>query len=150
MHLVLLGQLPKDGCPVVFLCVENQDRLKPADARKFFFKYLGKLNTSLIDTSISFAVNFNYQVYFLAPFTTVGWCACHEKPNPPSFSTPTFYSELGVEVNSATVTVIPEIPEHFFYLMQWLRIGGTNHLIFFERGANAYLVQGKMAVAAGF
>ena len=34
--------------------------------------------------------------------------------------------------------------------MQWLRIGGTNHLIFFDRGANAHLVQGKMAVAAGF
>ena len=34
--------------------------------------------------------------------------------------------------------------------MQWLRIGGNNHLIFFDRGANAHLVQGKMAVAAGF
>ena len=34
--------------------------------------------------------------------------------------------------------------------MQWLRIRGTNHLIFFDRGANAHLVQGKMAVAAGF
>ena len=31
--------------------------------------------------------------------------------------------------------------------MQWLRISGTNHLIFFDRGA--HLVQGKMAVAAG-
>ena len=34
--------------------------------------------------------------------------------------------------------------------MQWLRIGGTNHLIFFDKGANAHLVQGKMAVAIGF
>ena len=34
--------------------------------------------------------------------------------------------------------------------MQWLRIGGSNHLIFFDRGANAHLVQGKMAVAARF
>ena len=34
--------------------------------------------------------------------------------------------------------------------MQRLRIGGTNHLIFFKRGANAHLVQGKMGVAAGF
>ena len=33
--------------------------------------------------------------------------------------------------------------------MQWLRIGETNQLIFFDRGANAHLVQGKMAVAAG-
>ena len=34
--------------------------------------------------------------------------------------------------------------------MQWLRIGGNKHLIFFDREANAHLVQGKMAVAAGF
>ena len=48
------------------------------------------------------------------------------------------------------MTVIPEIPEHLFYLMQWLRISGTNQLIFFYRGANTNLVQGKMAVAPGF
>ena len=71
-------------------------------------------------------------------------------PIPASTSTPMFDSELGIEVDTATVTIIPEIPEHSFYLMQWLRIGGTNHLIFFDRGANAHLVQGKMAVAAGF
>ena len=48
------------------------------------------------------------------------------------------------------MTVIPEIQEHSFYLMQWVRIGGANHLNIFDRGANAQLVQGKMAVAAGF
>ena len=48
------------------------------------------------------------------------------------------------------VTVIPEISEYSFYLMHWLRIGGTNHLIFCDRGANAHFVQGKMAAAAGF
>ena len=69
---------------------------------------------------------------------------------PPSTSTHAFDSELGIEIETEKITVIPEIPEHSFYLMQWLRIGGTNHLIFFDRGANAHLVQGKMAVAAGF
>ena len=63
---------------------------------------------------------------------------------------PYFDSELGIEVDTATVTVIPEVPKHSFYLLQWLRIGGNNHLIFFDRGANAHLVQGKMAVAAGY
>ena len=64
----------------------GQDRPKPADTWKFFEKYLGNLNISIIDTSISFAVNFNYQVYSIC-----------EKPNPPSTSTPTFDSELGVK-----------------------------------------------------
>ena len=58
--------------------------------------------------------------------------------------------ELGVEIDTATVRVIPEVPEHSFYLMQWLRIGGSNQLIFFDRGANPHLVQGKMAGADGF
>ena len=89
-------------------------------------------------------------MYSLAPCTIIGGCLCCEKPNPPSSSTPTFDSELEVEIGTAMVTVIPEIPEHSFYLMQRLRIGGTNHLIFFDRVANAHLVQAKMAVAAGF
>ena len=102
-------------------------------------KYLGKVNTAIADTNLSFAVNFNYQVFSVC-----------NSPIPPSTSTPKFDSELGIEIDTATITVIPEITEHSFYLMQWLRIGGTNPLIFFDRGANAYLVQGKMAVAAGF
>ena len=44
---------------------------------------------SIVDTSISFAVNFNYQVF----------STC-EKPNSPSTSTPTFDSELGVEIDT--------------------------------------------------
>ena len=74
----------------------SQDPPKPADTRKFVEKYLGKLNTSIVDTSISFAVNFNYQVYSIC-----------EKPSPPSTSTLTFDSELGVEVYTSTVNVIP-------------------------------------------
>ena len=118
---------------------QGQDQPKPAEARKFLEKYLGKINTAIADTNLSFPVNFNYQVFSVC-----------NSPITASTRTPTFDSELGIEIDTATVTVIPEIPEHSFYLMQWLRIGGTNHLIFFDRGANAHLVQGKMAVAAGF
>ena len=119
----------EEGVPQVLLCAEctpwaackgwalfsilmcrktehGQDQPKPADARKFFEKYLGKLNTSIADTSISFAVNFNYQVYSIC-----------EKPSRPSTSTPTFDSELGVDIDMSAVTVSPEILEHSFYLM---------------------------------
>ena len=102
-------------------------------------KFLGKINTVIGDTNLSFAVNFNYQVFSVC-----------DSPIPPSTCTPMFDSELGIEIDTAMITVIPETPEHSFYLMQWLRIGGTNHLIFFDRGANAHLVQGEKAVAAGF
>ena len=108
----------------------GQDQPKPAEARKFFKKYLGKINTTIADANLSFAVNLNYQIYSVC-----------KQPIPPSTSTPKFDSQLGIEIDTATVTVIPEIPEHSFYLMQLLQIGGTNHLIFFDRGANAHLVQ---------
>ena len=85
----------------------GQDRPKPAEARKFFKKYLGKINTSIADANLNFAVSFNYQVFSVC-----------EQPIPPSTSTPTFDSELGIEIDTATVMVIPEIPEHSFYLMQ--------------------------------
>ena len=62
-------------------------------------------------------MNFNYQVFSVC-----------DLPIQASTSTPTFDSELGIEVDPATVTVIPEVPEHSFYLMQWLRIGGSNQL----------------------
>ena len=48
------------------------------ETRKFFEKYLGKLNNSIVDYNLSFAVNFNYQVYSIC-----------ELPTPLSNSTPT-------------------------------------------------------------
>ena len=108
----------------------GKDRPKPVEARKFLEKYLGKINTAIADNNLSYAVNFNYQVFFVSDILI-----------PASTCTPTFDSELGIKVDTATVTVIPEVPEHLFYLMQWLRIGGNNQLIFFHRGANAHLVQ---------
>ena len=90
----------------------GKDRPEPAEARKFVKKYLGKINAAIADTSLSYAVNFNYQVFSVCDLLI-----------PASTSTPTFDSELGIEVDTATVTVIPEVPEHSFYLMQWLRIG---------------------------
>ena len=83
----------------------GQDRPKPADARKFFEKYLGKLNNSIVDNNLSFAVNFNYQVYSIC-----------EQPTPPPTSTPTFDSELGIEIDTSTVMVIPDIPQHLYIL----------------------------------
>ena len=115
----------------------GKDRPKPAEIRKVLEKYLGKSNTAIPDNKLSYAVNFNYQIFSVS-----------DLPKQASACTPTFDSDLGVEIDTATVTIIPEVPEHSFYLMQWLRIGRTNRLVFFYRGANAHLVQGKMAEAA--
>ena len=99
----------------------GKDQPKPAEVRKVLEKYLGKINTAIPDNKLSYAVNFNYQVFSVS-----------DLPIPASISTPTFDSELGVKIDTATVTIIPEVPEHSFYLMQWLNIGGSNRLIFFD------------------
>ena len=72
-----------------------------------------KLNTSIVDANLSFAVNFNYQVNSVC-----------EQPTPPSTSssTPTFDSELGNEIDTSTVMVIPDIPEHLFILCNGCRL----------------------------
>ena len=109
-----------------------KDRPKPAEIRKVLEKYLGKINTAIPDNKLSYAVNFNYQVFSVSALLILV-----------SISTPTFDSELGAKVDTTTVTIIPEVQEHSFYLMQWLNIGGSNRLIFFYQGANAHLFRGK-------
>ena len=80
----------------------GKDRPKPAEVRKFLEKYLGKINTAIPDNKLSY-----YQVFSVS-----------DLPIQASISTPTFDSELGIEVDTATVMVIPEVPEHSFYCMQ--------------------------------
>ena len=98
----------------------GNDRPKPAEISKVLEKYLGKINTAIPDNKLSYSVNFNYQIFSVSYL-----------PKPASTGTTTFDSELGVKVDTSTVTIIPEVPEHLLYLMQWLRIGGSNRLFFF-------------------
>ena len=108
-----------------------------AEVRFALEGYLGKI--SIPDDKLRFTANFKYHAF-----------SGSEIIIPPSIRTPSFDSELGTEVDTATIVVVPEVSEHSVYLMQWLRIGGNNLLIFFDRGANVHLVQRKMAVASRF
>ena len=71
-------------------------------------------------------MNFNYQVFSVCNLPILA-----------STSTPTFDSELGIEIDTVAVTIIPEIPEHSFYLMQWVRIGVSEvHLLLGIKNTN--------------
>ena len=63
----------------------GKDRPKPAEVRKLLEKYLGKINTAIADDKLSYAVNFNYQVFSVSDLSV-----------PASISTPTLDSELGI------------------------------------------------------
>ena len=40
--------------------------------------------------------------------------------------------------------VIPEIKEHSFYIMQTIRIGSTDTLVFFDRGSNTHNIKARL------
>ena len=115
----------------------GKDRPKPAEIKRSLERYLGRI--TIPDNKLRYTANFNHQAFSVS-----------ETPIPASICTPTFDTELGIEVDTATIVVVPEVPEHSFYLMQLLRIGENNQLTLFDRGAGAHLVQGKMAVASRF
>ena len=64
----------------------GKDRPKPAEARKFLEKYLGKIKTAIADNSLSYAVNFSYHVFSVCNL-----------PIPANSSTLTFDSELSID-----------------------------------------------------
>ena len=45
--------------------------------------------------------------------------------------------------------VIPEIRELSFYIMQTIRIGSTDTLVFFDGGSNAYIIKWSPVVEEG-
>ena len=45
--------------------------------------------------------------------------------------------------------IIPEVAEHSCYLMQTIKIGNSEALIFFDRGANIHIIDGELAEREG-
>ena len=41
--------------------------------------------------------------------------------------------------------IIPEVSEHSCYLMQTIKIGNSDVLVFFDRGANIHIIDGSLA-----
>ena len=120
-------------------------RAKPTEIRSALDSYLGKLDSSILDANIIFSVNFSYQVFLSSKCTSRPDCPCCLKPKPPSNATPTIHSQHGSRVPTHESFIIPESQEHTCYLLQYVRIGNSNALIFFDRGANAHLIDGALA-----
>ena len=108
------------------------------EIKKSFEKYLGKLTPAINENNIKISVNFMQQVYAIIPNP--------ENPSILNSDTPVINTRTGERVKMNPSHIIPEIPEHSSYLMQTLKIGQQDSLVFFDTGANTNLILGELAV----
>ena len=92
-----------------------------------------------MDSKIQFAVNFMFQNPTRASSESLYESIHGVGILAPA---PTFDSERGVQVSYQDKNVCSE---NSIYLMQNLRIGNSDCLTFFDSGANAHLIDGKLA-----
>ena len=111
------------------------------EMKKDLEKYLGKLGTMIVDLSIRFAANYTYQVFSMTPgANALGWDQKKIQDNP----APSIDSETGrsIKIDQENIS---EVLEHSCYLMQIIKIGETEALIYFNRGANIHIIDGNLA-----
>ena len=115
--------------------------------KKDLEKYIGKLGTTVVDSSIKFSANYTYQAFSLSPggVNVLGWAQEDFKDKP----APSINSETGETVEVQSKLIITEVLEHSCYLMQTIKIGGSDVLVFFDRGANIHIIDGSLAEKEG-
>ena len=125
----------KNLAPFSILFCRNKDhaqlRAPFSDMKKDLEKYIGKLGTTVVDLSIKFSANYTYQAFSLSPggANALGWVQENFKDKP----APSINSETGEAVKISSKSIIPEALEHSCYLMQTIKIGESDVLVFFDR-----------------
>ena len=108
-------------------------------------RYMGKLTPGIDENSLKYAVNFLHQVYSVIPNTVTD----QGKPQTEHELNPVIHTQTGQTKGYNEVVIIPEITEHAAYLMQTIKIGNSEILVFFDRGANVNLISGELAETEG-
>ena len=123
---------------------EHRDSRAPlAELKRELEKYIRKLGTTIVDSSIQVAVNFIFQTSDTKESSESFLESSHgANIFPPA---PTFDSKTGLQVLCQEENIFSEISESSIYLMQNLRIGKSECLTFFDSGANAHLINGQLA-----
>ena len=93
-------------------------------------KYIGKLETSIIDSSIQFSVNFMQEKFSIMESDIITGSAHGTKVFPQA---PIIDSETGYRVMCEDEDICTESAESSIYLMQNLRVGDSNCLTFLIR-----------------
>ena len=108
-------------------------------------RYMGKLTPGIDENNLKYAVNFLHQVYSVIPNTVTD----QGKPQTEHEFNPVIHTQTGQTKGYNEVVIIPEITEHAAYLMQTIKIGNSEILVFFYRGANVNLISGELAETEG-
>ena len=96
--------------------------------KKDLEKYIGKFGTTVVDSSIKFAANYTCQVFSLDPgANALGWVQENFIDKP----APSINSETGKSLEVSPEHIIHKVLEHSCYLMQTIKIGNTESLVFF-------------------
>ena len=62
---------------------------------------------------------------------------------------PTFNSQTGDQVSAQPEAVDPEVSENSSYILQNIKIGNSECLVFFDTGANSHVIDGNIALKEG-
>ena len=82
-----------------------------------------------MDSSIKFAVNYTYQVFSMGPgANAMGW----DQENFENMPAPSIDSETRKINTVAPEKIVHEVPEHSCYLMQTIKIGSSEVLVFYD------------------
>ena len=134
---------------ILFCRIKDHAKLRASflDMKRELEKYIGKLGTTVVDSSIKFAANYMCQVFSLNPggANALGWVQEDFKDKP----APSIDSEFVESAKIPSESIVPKFLEHSCYLMQTIKIGNSEVLVFFDRGANIHIIDGSLAEKEG-
>ena len=135
----------------IFFCTKEQhqkNRPQPSVVSKEIKKYLKVFPKGLDERAVVYA-NLGFVCSTSIACNCVKGNCKHGKPKTspptPSGDTPVIDTETGDFADLEKVAEITDSEEEACLLMQWIRIGKSNCLVMFDRGANVNLIDGNLA-----
>ena len=128
----------------IFFCKQKQhgdSRAQLSDIRKELEKYIGKIESTIMDSKIQLSVNVIFRRNRKNKKRRIArWRNSNLDVGilPPA---PAYDSETGEKLPEENLEIQSESSEHFIFLMQQLRIGKSECLTFYDSGANTLLIE---------
>ena len=133
------------ACLSVLFCTNiehNKSRPPPSLLIKELKKYLKVMSPGVTDKTI---------VYVNSTFLSVNTAKTSDnrksktrRPDPQDDCTP-IDTQSGTRDHNADISIQKQSRDDAFFLMQWIKIGSSDCMVFFDRGSNVNLIDGRLA-----